>query len=140
MRGKNSNNLFYLDESDSSSKSMAKGSQSGKHFMIITGAGIAKGRKEAAIIEGFEDSTFGKKSKDWEIWKDKNTNVKIYKNPGKGQVGDPIENATVKYFYPMYIDAEDGPIVDLGNKARLKSTLIGAGAGGALGAFTAYNG
>ncbi|MBQ7128059.1 MAG: hypothetical protein IJO18_03680 [Alphaproteobacteria bacterium] len=40
----------------------------------------------------------------------------------------------------MYQDAEDGALIDLGNKARLKGTLIGAGAGGALGAFTAYQG
>lgn len=40
----------------------------------------------------------------------------------------------------MYEDATDGGLIDLDNKARLKSTLIGAGAGGALGAFTAYQG
>ena len=38
------------------------------------------------------------------------------------------------------VDATDGGIIDLGNKARLKSTLVGAGAGGALGAFSGYQG
>ena len=40
----------------------------------------------------------------------------------------------------MMVDAADGGIIDLGNKARLKSTLIGAGAGGAMGAFVGYQG
>ena len=49
------------------------------------------------------------------------------------------ENA-LNNFYPMMLDATDGGIIDLGNKARLKSTLTGAGVGGALGAFSAYQG
>ena len=55
-------------------------------------------------------------------------------------VGEPIENAKMEDFVPVTVSAKDGGIIDLGNKARLKSTLVGAGAGGALGAFTAYEG
>ena len=40
----------------------------------------------------------------------------------------------------MYVSAEDGGVIDLDNKARLKGTMIGAGVGGAAGAFTAYQG
>ena len=40
----------------------------------------------------------------------------------------------------MYVDSEDGGIIDLGNKARLKATLTGAGIGGAMGAFVGYQG
>ena len=40
----------------------------------------------------------------------------------------------------MYQDAEDGGVIELGNKARIKGTLTGAGIGGAAGAFTAYQG
>ena len=43
-------------------------------------------------------------------------------------------------FSPMTLNAEDGGIIDLDNKARLKSTLTGAGVGGAMGAYTAYQG
>ena len=43
-------------------------------------------------------------------------------------------------FYPMYRNAQDGNLIDFGNKARLKSTLTGAGIGGAMGAFSGYQG
>ena len=43
-------------------------------------------------------------------------------------------------FTPMYLSAEDGGVIDLDNKARMKGTLTGAGIGGAAGAFTAYQG
>ena len=110
--------------------------------MLVTGAKVAKGRKEPVLIADFEDSTFGKKEKDWTAWKDKHENYqKIYTRDANGNAkGEPLTSIKLSDIYPMYIDAEDGPIVDLGNKARLKTTLIGAGAGGALGAFTAYEG
>ena len=43
-------------------------------------------------------------------------------------------------FVPVYLSSDDGGIIDLDNKARLKSTLTGAGVGGAMGAYTAYQG
>ena len=45
-----------------------------------------------------------------------------------------------KNFEPVYLDAEDGGLVDMDNKARLTGTLTGAGVGGAMGAFSAYQG
>ena len=46
----------------------------------------------------------------------------------------------VANFDPNTVDAEDGGIIDLSNKARFKTTLTGAGVGGAMGAFSAYQG
>ena len=43
-------------------------------------------------------------------------------------------------FTPLYIDSETGAVIDLSNRARLKDTVVGAAAGGALGAFSAYQG
>lgn len=43
-------------------------------------------------------------------------------------------------FKLVSLDAEDGSLIDINNKARMKSTLVGAGAGAGLGAFTAYQG
>ncbi|MBO4683414.1 MAG: hypothetical protein J5611_02450 [Alphaproteobacteria bacterium] len=40
----------------------------------------------------------------------------------------------------MQINADDGAVVDLSNKARLGSTLKGAGAGAAIGGFAGYQG
>ena len=37
-------------------------------------------------------------------------------------------------------DADDGGVVDLSNKARMKGTLTGAGLGAGMGAFSGYQG
>lgn len=97
-----------------------------------------------ALIVGFQDKPFGKRKKDWASEK---AQIDPENIKGRDPSGDAYEladdikkSATIKNFYPMYEDASDGGLIDLDNKARLKSTLIGAGAGGALGAFTAYQG
>ena len=43
-------------------------------------------------------------------------------------------------FEPMNENATDGDVVDLSNQARIKGTLVGAGAGGAMGALSGYQG
>ena len=43
-------------------------------------------------------------------------------------------------FSPSYIDSETGALIDMSNRARLKDTVVGATTGGALGAFSAYQG
>ena len=111
----------------------------GHTFGAISSAKIDNGRK-AAMIPNFRDSAFGKKQKDWNEWQSKTSSITIYFRNNDGSIGEVIKGAKLANFYPMYVSAEDGGIIDLGNKARLKSTLIGAGAGGALGAFTAYQG
>ena len=54
-------------------------------------------------------------------------------------LGVDIKSGNV-IFEPITVDADDGGLIDLNNKARMKSTLVGAGAGAGLGAFTAYQG
>lgn len=95
---------------------------------------------EPAMLVGVTDKAFGWKKKDWNKFLKENSNAKIMGRGGDGQPVALQEEAKIENFSPMYLDAEDGALIDLGNKARLKSTLIGAGAGGALGAFTAYQG
>ena len=92
------------------------------------------------MIVGVADKAFGFKKKDWADLKKRSGKFVIM---GRGTDGQPYEmtpTPSIDEFYPMYVDAEDGGLIDLGNKARLKGTLIGAGAGGAMGAFTAYQG
>lgn len=95
-----------------------------------------------AMIE-LQDKAFGFSSEDWDEWKGNNgAGVKIY---GRSTTGNAYELsgenvASIQNFYPMKIDADDGAVIDFGNKARLKNTLIGAGVGGALGGFAAYQG
>lgn len=97
---------------------------------------------ENAVWVGVTDRPFGWKKKEWDKFKEEHPNITIMKRDANG---NPValaqgETIDIKNFTPIYKDAEDGALVDLGNKARLKGTLIGAGAGGALGAFTAYQG
>jgi len=49
-------------------------------------------------------------------------------------------NDLLPYFTISQKTADDGEIIDLDNKARLKGTLIGAGSGAALGGWTGYQG
>ncbi|MBR4475405.1 MAG: hypothetical protein IKP05_01850 [Alphaproteobacteria bacterium] len=113
-------------------------------YRPIDSAKMDAGPKQPVLIVGFEDSAFGRKSDYWRNWKVANENVSIYFRNGDGNPGEDLRakdpSITLENFYPMYVDASDGGIVDLGNKARLKSTVIGAGVGGAVGAFTAYQG
>ncbi len=107
---------------------------------IEIASGIIPDKSTAAVIVGVSDKAFGWKKKDWIDLKKQSAGLKIM---GRGTDGQPYEfqeNYKIDDFYPMYVDAEDGGLIDLGNKARLKGTLIGAGAGGALGAFSAYQG
>lgn len=93
-----------------------------------------------ALIPYFQDKAFGMRKKDWVDWKSKHSNADIYGRTSTGNASDKIGNVSLASFYPVYRTAADGNIIDLGNKARLKGTLIGAGTGGALGAFSAYQG
>ncbi len=92
-----------------------------------------------AMIANFEDSAFGKKMDDWSEWKEKNKSATIYAREYDGDAGASIQNA-LDNFFPLTLDADDGKIIDLSNKARIQSTAIGGTAGGALGGFTAYQG
>ena len=139
-------NSFYLVDDEKATKTMKSGmgGTDSHTYKAITSAKIDDGPKTPVLIEKFEDSAFGKKQTDWTNWKSNHSDAAIYYRNNNGSAGENLRakdaKITLDNFYPMYVDAEDGNIVDLGNKARLKSTLIGAGAGGALGAFTAYQG
>lgn len=133
-----------VEDKDGKRMETGIGDSSSSTYRVITSARIDQGRKPA-LIKGFNDGAFGKKAKDWTSWKNSHSDAAIYDRNTNGSAGDEDlrakdKNITLDNFYPMYVDAEDGGIVDLSNKARMKSTLIGAGAGGALGAFTAYQG
>ncbi|MDE6250433.1 MAG: hypothetical protein K2M34_02250 [Alphaproteobacteria bacterium] len=100
------------------------------------------GKQYPAMIPDVKDSTFGLKSSDWSNLRKKL--ISSNKTPvGRGVNGKQTAGSksyTVENFYPIYRSAEDGGIVDFGNKARLKATMTGAGVGGALGAFSGYQG
>lgn len=109
-------------------------------FVKITSAKIAD-KKEPAMVADVRDKSFGFKRSDWSDVKKNLSSDRIYLRDNKNQGFKTQEmNYDINDFYPIYRDAEDGGLVDFGNKARLKSTLTGAGVGGALGAFAGYQG
>lgn len=110
-------------------------------FAKIASAGRIE-RQIPAMIK-MADKAFGMTSEDWREWKSANKNYKdIYGRTTGGEAYVLPESAVVdiQNFKPMTEKATDGGLIDLGNKARLKSTLIGAGVGGALGGYAAYQG
>ena len=131
--------VFHM-EPQGNGKFEMKEKQSGKIYVKIVDAVRPKINKPA-LVWGISDKFFGMKRSDWYAWKNANPNAEIYWRNTHGEAeGDPITTNTLNDFEPMFVSAEDGGIIDLDNKARLKGTMIGAGVGGAAGAFTAYQG
>lgn len=96
-----------------------------------------------AVVVDFHDSTFGKKMSDWRKWKAAGNNATVCRRDSKGTPlcdEDKTGLYTLANFTPLQINADDGAVVDLSNKARLGSTLKGAGAGAAIGGFAGYQG
>ena len=111
----------------------------GGSFVLVSDAKRPT-RKKSAMIWGVADKFFGMKRSDWADWKDKNQKIEIHGRDARGNSTGVIDGAELKDFEPIYVSSDDGGIIDLNNKARMKGTMIGAGAGGALGAFSAYQG
>ncbi len=133
---------YHMYEDLNGKSTMQSGPGEGHVYVKIKSAIRAKEQKPA-LVWGISDKFFGMKRADWYEWMKSNPGAPIYLRNTRGEaVGEPLtsDDATLNDFDPMYISAEDGGIIDLDNKARLKGTMIGAGAGGALGAFTAYQG
>ena len=109
-------------------------------FIKIESAKVAD-KKEPAMIAGVKDSAFGYKRSDWGEVKKNLSADRIYLRNNKNE-GYRTENMEylLEDFHPIYRNAEDGNLIDFGNKARLKSTLTGAGIGGVMGAFAGYQG
>ena len=83
------------------------------------------------IVFNEPDKLFGYKYADWSKLKtEKYSNVAVY-----DVRGNVITGLTTDSFYPSLQSADDGAVVDFENRARTKSTLVGAGGGAALGAI-----
>ena len=108
-------------------------------FAKIASAGTID-QQIPAMIQ-MTDKAFGMTSEDWREWKSANgAGQPIYGRSGNGVAYALSKPGDINNFYPMMQDATDGSLIDFGNKARLKSTLIGAGVVGALGGFAGYQG
>lgn len=140
-------NLYHMDDATDTSKQGNKVMKSGKGSQAYIYVRIANPRTPdetlPALIPGIQNKAFGLKRKDWAKWKQEHPGVKVkYRRSSKGEAVEFANSAEydIEDFYPIMVGADDGDIIDLGNKARLKKTLTGVGIGGALGAFSAYQG
>ncbi len=135
-----SDKYYYYDASTKTMKT-DKGGSDRTPYAKISKAGLA-GDRFAAMVVGVPDKAFGMKQADWNKWRANNHNARVVGRTATGGAYTLQNTAdyNIDNFYPISIGAEDGDIIDLNNKARLKGTLIGTGAGGALGAFSGYQG
>jgi len=132
------NKQFFLDPTQNT---ISIGHTEGQPMLArVASADTPEGEVLRAVVVGVEDKAFGLTADDWE----KMRGDKKYRLMGRNVDGNPydIDNTqfTMDNFRPLTVDAEDGGIVDISNKARLKSTLTGAGIGGAMGGFVGYQG
>ena len=100
---------------------------------------ISGGTPHPVLIPDFKEKNFGTKLSDWYLYNKKEINIyerKIDGNAGSKKEGDNLMDR----FYPVSVNADEGNVVDISNKARLKETLIGSGVGAGLGALSGYQG
>lgn len=101
----------------------------------------------AAVQFNEKETAFGLKKEVWTKWVQQNPNAKIYRRYG-GQEASELEDLGNEYtvsnskvrFEPLYRSGNSEDVIDLDNKTRTKGTLIGAGIGGAMGGYSAYQG
>jgi len=126
---------------DAAKKIIANGHTEGQPMLArVASAETPVGEMLRALVTGVEDKAFGLTADDWA----KMRGDPKYKLMGRNYDGNAYAIDTTQFsidnFRPLTVDAEDGGIVDISNKARLKSTLTGAGIGGAMGGFVGYQG
>lgn len=132
--------LFHIED-QGNGKSEMKPGQSGSMYVQVVSA-VRPKNKQPALVWGIQDKLFGMKYSEWYAWQKNHQGVQIYTRDKLGNADKllPADKYSLSNFEPMIVEATDGGVIDLDNKARLKGTMIGAGAGGTLGAFTAYQG
>lgn len=108
-------------------------------WIEIESANSASARMGAVALvkPGFSQKLMGYKYSDWTSSRKDiiGESTIIY-----DMYGNVVASPDVSKFSPAAQGADDGSIVDLGNKARAKSTMIGAGAGAGLGALSGASG
>ncbi|MDW2974886.1 MAG: hypothetical protein R8M70_02430 [Alphaproteobacteria bacterium] len=114
--------------------------------------------KKAAMVVDVKDKPLGWKKSEWSKFVESFGSNEVVGRTGKGtatyldvdflnnSTGDKKDNKQIllqdveDFFSPDDQDSDEGSFIELGNKARMKGTLTGAGVGGTLGAFSAYQG
>jgi len=137
------NNFSSINDSycyDSNTNEMTAVCPDGQKYYVVSSVNKIEGDVVHAMIPGVADKTFGFKYDDWYKWRDQHPNVQIYGRNAAGESTGVLTGYSIGGFRPISIEAGDGGLIDISNKARLKSTLTGAGIGGAMGGFVGYQG
>lgn len=109
-------------------------------YAEISSAAEEDGAVVRAMVQDVSDKTFGFKYDDWTKWRSNNPKAKVWGRDMNGNAYELGNAFSLENFNPLPVNAEDGGLIDISNKARLKSTLTGAGIGGAMGGFVGYQG
>jgi hypothetical protein len=133
---------YSFDSNDARQTKLVPNNTTGEVYLATVAE--VKSTKDVVIVD-FQDSAFGKKQNDFRKWKAEHQgDVLICRRDNKGNPnctdGNKYDSDKLADFTPSTLDADDGDVVDLSNKARLGSTLKGAGAGAAIGGFAGYQG
>lgn len=124
---------------DETAKKMVQYNGDCDKFIILKSASVVD-KRTAAMVPDIKDKTTGWKRSDWEKLKSNISNPTIVGRTGTGTATNLPQNYTISDFSPVYLEGADGGVVDISNKARLKTTLTGAGVGAGMGAFVGYQG
>lgn len=108
-------------------------------YAKISNAKEVKKRIQAMAV-GIKDRPFGYKS--FEDLQNDNASPTFVGRTSSGEETTLPTGLVASWsnFKPLEVDSSDGGVIDMTNKARLGGTLTGAGIGGGVGAFTAYQG
>ncbi len=126
-------------------KMVARSGDCTDEWILLNGDVMNVKSRTPAMVVDVSDKGFGWKRSDWNEFKNLYGYKRVVGRSGNG-IATNLNGASVDRtlssinFVPVYLDSEDGGLIDLGNKARLKGTLTGAGIGGAMGAFVGYQG
>ena len=134
--------LYCIDKQGAMKLDTAAGdcADDNKRYAKILGAHEVKKRIQAMAV-GIKDKPFGYKS--FEDLQNDNKSPKFVGRTSSGEQTDlpeGLKDLSWSNFKPLEVDSSDGGVIDMSNKARLGGTLTGAGIGGGVGAFTAYQG
>lgn len=116
-------------------------------WILLHGTVNVVNNRTPAMVVDIEDKAMGWKKSDWSKFKTQYASREVVGRTGRG-VASNLDNGTKKRFLgdvdmnfsPVYQEAEDGAMIDLSNKARMKGTLTGAGVGAGMGVFAGYQG
>jgi len=123
-----------------SDNKMQESSTCDKDMYIKLKSAVYVTNRIAAMLVGVADKGSGWKRADWSDLKQRYSGAQIVGRAGSGTATNLPTKPDINDFRPAYLDASDGGVVDISNKARLKGTLTGAGVGAGMGAFVGYQG